>query len=124
MYRYVVEQETCVIYDALNTSVGYASNQTQAHRIVLRLNEPLEQLEKYSAELHLSRPITLDRLIESHRTIREARRALEKDSHEAFEDARKRARDFQEQAISHEYISFEKLKTMTMLEIANLIYEE
>lgn len=134
MYRYVADQESYTVfgpapdlaYDfgGVNNVVCVIDSEMYAARIVARLNDQLQKLKAYSDELHLSAPITVERLIESHRVIRAARRALEKDSHEAFEDARQRAREFQEQAISYEYISLDKLKTMTLLEIANLVYEE
>lgn len=124
MYRYVVDQEMSIIYDGMSNVVVAIDSEYDARRTVDKLNEPIEELQLYSAELHLLKPLTLAELINSHRAIREARRLLDKDSNEAFQDARRRAKEFQENAISHEYISIEKLKTMTMLEIANLIYEE
>lgn len=86
----------------------------------------IELLHRYSQKLGLAKDqaFTIKSLIESHREVKE----INWDYHQTWLDELKKARERGhiegvEWATTHDYISREKLKSMTLLEIASWLEE-
>lgn len=87
----------------------------------------IEWLHRYSQELKLAKDqtLTIKELIESHRRVKE----INWDYHQHWLNELKQARERGyiegiERATEYEYVSREKLKTMTLKEITDLLYED
>ena len=82
----------------------------------------IEMLNTYGQEMGLTDGLTLWELIESHRSLRNLNMKRQAAWREALADAHvcglERGRA---QALEHEFVSREKLKTMTLKEISNLL---
>ncbi len=82
-------------------------------------------LEAYAREMDLHGPLTLETLIDSHRSLRalalrtnEERRA---EMQRGFDAGFKSG---EEMATKHHYISREALRGMTLAELSNILYED
>ena len=86
----------------------------------------IEWIHRYSQEMKLAKDqaFSLKELIESHRRLREINHERQQSWLEELQLARERGhREGVEWATTHDYISREKLKAMTLLEIANWLEE-
>jgi flagellar biosynthesis/type III secretory pathway protein FliH len=91
-------------------------------KIYNKLNDIEKALKEYSLEICPNFPLTVDALIESHRSLREAN----KKRWDEYRDYRKQGYDtgYNEGlkiATSGDYVKVNKLKWMTLSELVNLI---
>lgn len=89
-----------------------------------------EQLSKYSVEIrstntfNIREDITLDELIESHRTLRNMHKKFNEERNAAMQEAREWASaDFKKNAETYDWFSRERLKAMTIGELVELLHD-
>lgn len=81
-------------------------------------------LLRYSIEIHNDpNALTLKKLIESHKQIRSLRLDVEKERRKYFQEGYEHGKAIGLRSIGEGFIEIEKLKAMTMQEIADLIGE-
>lgn len=86
-------------------------------------DESQSELEQYSRELGLSGVFSLASLIDSHRTIRQDRLDIYHERMRVQQEAVERAKAIATEEVMHgEYFSAEKLRTMTLGEISDMLY--
>jgi hypothetical protein len=82
-------------------------------------------LREYSIQIHGdANALTLKKLINSHKQIRKLRLEVEEERIKYFNDGYEHGKQAGLKNIDASFIEIEKLKEMTMQEIANLIGEE
>lgn len=83
-----------------------------------------EKLDAYAREIHgdFSKTMSIEQLIDSHRRLREWNIADTATRNAELQQIRDRVAESTRQAVMHgEYISFERLRTMTLSEVAEFI---
>jgi hypothetical protein len=86
------------------------------------LNHLVDPLEVYSRELDLSFPFTVESLIEAHRRLRTENAKTWDERRAEMQQARDwAAADTRKYCLANEFISVERLKSMTLAELTGLI---
>ncbi|VTU43046.1 MULTISPECIES: hypothetical protein [unclassified Variovorax] len=88
------------------------------------IEEVWEQLRRYGEEMDLTGALTLQQLIDSHRSLRAAASQSNDERRQVIGDARNRAIEAAKQEVLHgEYVSMQRLSTMTVGEIGRLVHD-
>lgn len=83
-----------------------------------------EKMAAYSKEIGLWDPMSIDSLIDSHRKLRQANAQTWDERQAEMQKAREyAAADARKWVTEHEYVSVERLRTMTLTQIVELINE-
>lgn len=80
-------------------------------------------LDEYSKELDLTSPMSLESLIQSHKTLRQMRLDVEEERNKYVQSGFEQGYKSAIQTVDNEYISISKLKTMTITQLVWLLEE-